>query len=312
MLPFLVLTGAWPAVTAADVPESTEPIILIRNNWTSQLVLVEILGEIYRRRGYTVSMETVEVDEQWSGLQRGHQHIQVEVWEGTMASAFSKALKRGHMLDAGSHRATTREEWWYPDYVRGLCPGLPDWRALRNCAEVFATDETRPRGLYITGPWEKPERARIRALGLPFVVQKVPSSEDLGAWIRQAYEVKAPLLIFNWTPNWVEARYEGEFVEFPEYAPECETDPAWGLNENRSYDCGNPKGGWLKKAAWRGVELTWPCAFSILRLMDFDNRMIATVAAMVEADGLSHRQAALRWLERNETLWLSWIPATCR
>ena len=41
------------------------------------------------------------------------------------------------MVDAGTHKAVTREEWWVPKYVADKCPGLPDWKALDKCAEIF-------------------------------------------------------------------------------------------------------------------------------------------------------------------------------
>ena len=34
-----------------------------------------------------------------------------------------------------------KEEWWYPEYMKEKCPGLPNWEALKDpaCAEAFST-----------------------------------------------------------------------------------------------------------------------------------------------------------------------------
>ena len=44
-------------------------------------------------------------------------------------------------LDWGDHEARTLEDMGYPNWVaeKGLCPGLPDWTALKNpdCAKNF-------------------------------------------------------------------------------------------------------------------------------------------------------------------------------
>ena len=45
-----------------------------------------------------------------------------------------------------------KEDWWYPIYMKDLCPGLPNWEALKGCAEVFATPDTAPNGRYLSGP----------------------------------------------------------------------------------------------------------------------------------------------------------------
>ena len=165
--------------------------------------------------------------------------------------------------------------------------------------------------MYYAGPWEKPDEARIRALGLNFNVHVLPNGDDLWVQLEQAYKQKKPIVLFNWTPNWVESRYTGRFVEFPAYSPECETNPNWGVSKSYLHDCGNPKGGWLKKAAWSGMEKTRRCAFQTLQNINFDNKQISSAAALVDVDKLSYEAAAQHWLNQNEALWKSWIPKGC-
>ncbi len=297
---------------AGTTPESDRPIRIIVNNWSSQVVMSHILGGIYRKMGYTVEYSTKDIADQWGGLHRGTEHVQVEVWEGTMQEAFHRISAYGKMVDAGTHEALTREEWWYPAYVEEVCPGLPDWRALKRCASLFATDRTAPKGRYLAGPWEKPEKARIRALGLDFVVEEAKNSDELWIELEKAWRRRQPIVLFNWTPNWVEVRYEGGFIEFPPHAPACETDPSWGINKDWTHDCGNPPAGWLKKAAWHRMKEIWPCAWQVLRNMSFTNFMIGSLAALVDREGLNHEEAAHRWLAENTVVWSSWLPGECR
>lgn len=295
----------------AKIPEQYKPIRIILNNWTSQIVLSKILGELYKRRGYNIEYVVLETKNQWSHLHRGLEHVQVEVWEGTMASDFNRVLNFGEIIDAGNHNATTREEWWYPEYVEAVCPGLPDWRALKNCSALFSTPTSNTLGRYVAGPWEKPERAKIKALDLGFMVDAVENADDLWVELQKAKEINEPIVLFNWSPNWVEDRYKGKFIEFPSHDARCETDPAWGVNKKRTHDCGNPKNGWLKKVAWRGIDTNWPCASAILRDLNFTNAMISQVAAFVDADGLTHDQAAARWLADNQNIWENWGKSSC-
>jgi glycine betaine/proline transport system substrate-binding protein len=295
----------------ARPPESKEPIRIITNNWSSQIVLASILGEIYSRRGYAIKYVELTSLEQWGRLHRGHEHIQVEVWEGTMKEDFERVSKFGNIIDAGNHDAKTREEWWYPSYVEKTCPGLPDWEALKNCAEQFSGPSLNGKGQYVAGPWEKPDAARIRALGMNFIPVRVKHADDLWVKLDKAYKEKKPIVLFNWSPNWVESRYSGKFIEFPKHEKLCETDPGWGINKTKTYDCGNPKNGWLKKVAWKGVKDRWPCAMGILRDMNFSNMMISEVAALVDADGKSHQEAATIWLNSNKEIWQDWGSEIC-
>lgn len=294
-----------------SAPGNSAPIKILTNNWTSQLVLSKVVGNIFQSMGYNVVYIPSSTADQWGALAYGAAHVQVEVWQGTMSADFERIVQTGNVVDVGTHSATTREEWWYPEYVTKHCPGLPDWKALRACSSVFARPGSENRGIYFAGPWEKPDEARIRALKLDFDVVVLPKGDDLWVELERAAEKEIPIILFNWTPNWVESRYSGAFVEFPDYDPRCETEPEWGINPQFLYDCGNPKGGWLKKAAWAGMQKQWECAFKTLENANFSNAQIAQAAAFVDVDKMQIEQAAEHWMKENQGIWRSWIERDC-
>ncbi len=121
-----------------------------------------------------------------------------------------------------------KEDWWYPIYMKDLCPGLPNWEALKGCAEVFATPDTAPNGRYLSGPasWGGYDKERAETLGLPFTVINSGTDAGLFAELKSAYERKAPILLWIYEPHWAPSVYEGEFVEFPKYEAACYADPA--------------------------------------------------------------------------------------
>ncbi len=291
----------------AAAPESDEPIKIILNNWSSQLVTANVVGQLLEKKGYTVEYVPSDTQLQYQALADGDAHFQIEVWEGSQATAFEAALAAG-AEDYGSHQAVTREEWWYPLYVKDVCPGLPDYKALDACADKFATAETAPKGRFVGPPadWGKHYSERIEALKMNF--QEAPAGQAATLWaeLQAAYDRKEPIVLFNWTPNFVEAKFEGEFVEFPKYEPACLTDPAWGQNPDAVYDCGAPASGYLKKAAWSGLDEKWPEAAAMLKKVDFTNAQLAAAAAMVDVDGLTAEEAAEKWIAENEAVWGPW------
>lgn len=303
------------ASASAEVPESSDPIKIVVNNWTSQIVLANVTGTLLKEMGYNVEYKPSDTQLQYTAMGNGDMHVQVEVWEGTQKTPFEKQVAAGRMADAGAHSAKTREDWWYPAYVEDVCPGLPNWEALKSpeCAKAISTPETAPNGRYLAGPvdWEKPDQERADAFGLPIEIVNAGQASTLWAELDAAYKRKEPIILFNWTPNWVEAEYEGKFVDFPDHDPRCESDASWGLNPDATYDCGNPKAGWLKKGVWAGVEEKWPCAFQLIKNIDFTNAMIADAAAKVDVDGLSPEDAAKKWLEENAETVKGWMPTSC-
>lgn len=297
---------------SAGSSKSSDTIKIVLNNWTSQVLLSKITGRLFEKMGYPVEYRVQDTYEQWGALNRGIVHVQVETWEGTNAKLFNRMIKAGGVIEAGIHDAVTREDWWYPFYVEKKCPGLPDWQALKACYKIFTTRLTDPFGRYLTGPWEKPDRARIRALDMKFKVVELKDGQELNQALLEAVEAKQPIVLFNWTPNWVEAKVDGKFIEFPEYDVECETDPSWGVNPKYLYDCGNPRTGWLKKAAWAGMPKKWPCAFKTLQQINFNNPTISRLTLRVDVEKKLMDNVVDNWIISNEKIWLNWIPEECR
>lgn len=288
-----------------------QPIKILVNDWTSQIVLSHIAGQIFIKQGYAVSYLPSSIHRQWYSLKFNNAHVQMEVWEGTMADQYHKLKSEGDLVDAGDHDAYTREDWWYPLYVEDFCPGLPDWRALNHCYQHFIDPRTEPMGMYLGGPWEKPDAAKIRALNLKFMLVKAQSGDELQKALIEAVANRKPIILFNWTPNSIEAQIRGKFIEFPDYDPKCETDPAWGVNSRFAWDCGNPKSGWLKKVASTNFPEEWPCAFATLQNINFNNAMIAAISSWTDINKIPHKEAAKKWMNENPELWASWIPAAC-
>lgn len=287
--------------------ENNHTIRLLLNDWASQAVMTKITGRLFEKLGYHVEYLESNVDGQWYQLKFMNVDIQVEVWEGTMAKKYHQLIKSGDIVDAGEHAAKTREDWWYPDYIEEQCPGLPDWRALKKCFKIFITTESEPLGQYVGGPWEKPDAARIRALELPFKIIQAKDSNELKTRLEAAVKRQSPILIFNWTPNYIEAEIPGKFIEFPEYTPECEQTASWGYSKVFPWDCGNPKGGWLKKVVRKGFKQERPCAYAVLTEISFTSKMIALLSKLVDVDGLSSTAAADLWIANNKKIWRNWI-----
>lgn len=300
----MLLAGSMGAIAA----DSTDPIKIVTNNWTSQVVLSNVVGQLLQAQGLNVEYKPSDTQLQFTAIASGDMDFQVEVWEGSMAESFNKSLASG-AVDMGSHEAVTREDWWYPSYMNEMCPGLPDWKALDACAAKLATAETGGKGRFVGPPadWGKHYSERIQALKMNFQEVAVGQAATLWAELQAAYDRKEPVVIFNWTPNFIEAKFEGQFVEFPTYDPACMSDPKWGSNPDAIYDCGAPAKGYLKKVGSKQLAEKWPKADAILRKVNFTNPQIAAAAAMVDVDGMTPEDAAKKWIADNEATWKTWV-----
>ncbi|MEO0823947.1 MAG: ABC transporter substrate-binding protein [Pseudomonadota bacterium] len=296
-----------PALAA----DSNDPIVIPTHNWSSQIVMSHVVGQIFEEMGLSVEYVSTDSQAVYESVRLGDVTLELEVWEGAFGVAFEEALAKGGIVDVGGHDAVTREDWWYPEWTKEACPGLPDWEALNKCAALFATPETGEKGRFLGGPvdWLKHDKERVEALGMNFVVVNAGSAAALWAEVAAAEKTKKPVVIFNWTPNFVEAVWPGEFVEFPEYFDGCKDDASLGPNPDMTYDCGNPADGYLKKAAWDGMAGKWPSAYAVLEKISFTNPQIAEMAKLVDIEELEPEEAATEWLEKNEDTWRPWLES---
>ncbi|WP_297771578.1 ABC transporter substrate-binding protein [uncultured Roseovarius sp.] len=305
-----IFGGVAAAAMAANgaLADSQDPIIIPTHNWSSQIVMSHVVGQIFESMGNSVEYVSTDSQSVYESVRLGDVALELEVWEGAFGASFRAALEKGGLHDAGDHNAVTREDWWYPLWTKEACPGLPDWEALNECSAVFATPETGESGRFLGGPvdWLKHDQERVDGLGMEFKVVNAGSAAALWAELGSAEKTKKPIVLFNWTPNFAEAVWPGEFVEFPEWVEGCDTDPSVGPNPDKTYDCGNPANGYLKKAAWDGMKDKWPDAYEMLTKISFTNPQIAEMAKLVDIDEMEPEEAAAHWLESNGNVWQVW------
>ncbi|WP_236635911.1 ABC transporter substrate-binding protein [Paracoccus aminophilus] len=293
----------------ASAKDSSDPIVIPTHNWSSQIVMSHVIGQLFQKLGDNVEYVSTDSQAVYEAIRLGDAALEVEVWEGAFGASFDAAVAKGGIHAAGAHEAITREDWWYPMWTKEACPGLPDWKALNDCAAIFATPETGEKGRFLGGPvdWLKHDAEKVDALGMNFVVVNAGSAAALWAELAAAEKDKKPIVLFNWTPNFVEAVWKGEFVEFPPWVEGCNTDPKVGPVPEKVYDCGNPANGYLKTAAWDGMQEKWPDAYKVLTKMSISNPLISEMAKLVDVDGMEPEDAATAWLDAHQDVWKPWL-----
>ena len=302
-----LIAGAMIFSATSQAAESTDPIKLTLHDWTGQLVTTNIMAEVLKESGYNVDLVQADYIAQFAGLKTGDLHVAMEMWETTGRDAMDEATATGKVENVGETGMQGIEEWWYPSYMKERCPGLPDWQALNDCAEEFATPETSPMGRYVGAPvtWGGFDDERVEALGLDYEVIHAGTDAALFAELEAAYQRQDPILLWVYAPHWAPSKYEGEWVEFPEYSAECYNDPAVGVNPDLAYDCGKPSGP-IWKVAWAGVKDKWPGAYAKIQNFNLNNDEMGQMITAIDLDGQDLNAVVADWLENNKDRWQAW------
>ena len=309
----LLLLGSAAPSHAAEVGAKDEPIKLAINEWTGQHITTHIAGQLLEQVGYKVEYITAGYIPQFTGLMDGSLAATLEIWESSVGDSPKKAVESGKVVDLGPIGLTPIEGWFYPNYVAEACPGLPDWKALKKCAEKFAEPETFPKGRLVDYPadWESHNNLRVDALGLDFTIVPAGSEGALIAELQAAVSKKKPLIMMFWSPHWVHSDVKGSWVKFPAYEQACFDDPKWGQNPNQVRDCGFANN-WIKKFAWAGMEKKWPAAHALLASYQIDNSSQEAMMKAVDVDGKDVKAVAKGWIDANESIWKPWVQAATK
>lgn len=289
----------------AHAQDSTQPIVIPIHNWSSQVVMAYVIGGIFESMGNNVEYVPADSQAVYESIRNGDVTISHEVWQSTFGKSFYNAMEKGGVIDAGTHSATTLEEMGVPTWVieENLCPGLPNWEALKDCQEVFATADSEGKGRWLEGPqsWHgnlMPERVEALGLADSYTVKFAGGADALWTELAAAKKEGRGTIVFNWTPNFTDA--DGfTFIEFPEYYDGCRVE------DGGDGACGSPKG-WLKKAANFRFPKSHPKAYTTFTKVDFSTSQIGQMAALVDTDKLDHKDAAEKWLKDNEDVWKGW------
>lgn len=205
------------AAPAAELGDVDDPIKLAVNEWTGQHITTRIAGKILEAAGYEVEYVTAGYMNMYGAMADGDIHAAVEIWESNVPDQYGQLLGEGALEELSDLGLEAREGIAYPAHVAELCPGLPDWQALKDCAMQFATADTVPQGRLVDYPadWGTPGADRFNALGLPFKAVPAGSEGALVTEIRAATEKQSPLLITFWQPHFAMSAFDLNWVALP-------------------------------------------------------------------------------------------------
>lgn len=294
---------------AAKSIETTAPIRIVVIDVTDADYIAHIYGGILDELGYNVKYVRVEYTAQISGLETGDLDVTTSIWDTTSYKQMLEATQTGKVNNYGSTGVHVTENWWYPKYLEAVCPGLPDWEALKQegCVKALSTAETAPKGRFLDPPpdFETHAAKRIEALGLDFEVISTGSIITTIATLQAAIKRKEPILSFGFIPHWFFNKTPGEFVKFPKYAPECFDDPSYGPNKKATWDCGY-KIGLVWKLANQDFIKRAPKAARLLHLFVLDTEDVSQATDRVENGGEKIEAVAGDWINQNRATWKVW------
>jgi glycine betaine/proline transport system substrate-binding protein len=323
----LVAAAALVFTACSDVSESTsasdtgepvadvaqcgdETIVIAVNPWVGAEANANVAKVIMEQQmGCTVELKEVNETAQFPGMADGSLDATLEVWpSGHFDDRENYIDGAGTVVDGGELGIIGNIGWFMPSYVLDENPQYATWEGFKDDADAFATAETGDKGRFLGADttYSIYDEAIIESLGLDLEVVYSGSEAASLAALDKAVTAQEPILMYWWTPQWANAKYDLVEVELPPFDAECEQiaadDP-----KAVGYDCDYAEDV-LYKAFSAELETKDPAAFEFLSNFQWTEVDQNGVALEIQEE-TPGEEAAQTWIDANQDTVQSWLPA---
>ena len=291
--------AAGSSANAKPIGDTDSAIKIAINEWTGQNLTAHIAGKLLEKLGYKVEYVTAGTLPQFTGIASGSLSLSPEVWPSNLGDVYPKAKAEGKLEEIGELGLQSRDGWIYTVDTKAVCPGLPDWTALKDpaCVQALATPETFPNGRLLDYPadWGSASGPQLKNADIPFTTVPAGSEGSLIAELQAAVAANKPLLMRFWSPHWVLAEVPVEWLKMP---PCDETNLA---------ECivAPP----VIKVVWSGFAEKWPAGYALMKSLQVKAEDQQNMIYAVDKQGKSLDQAVDGWLDQHQGDWQGWLKA---
>ena len=297
-------------VEVMPTPGPKETIVFSDLNWTSAQVQDRIAQYIVEKGyGYPTDVVFGATLPLFNGLRNGDSHVTMEIWLPNQDEAWMEAQAMGQVVSVGE---SLGKDWQsafvVPAYMQEQYPDLDSVDDLMDdkFKALFETAETGGKARLVSCVigWacEEVNAAQITGYGLDDHVHIVNPGDGAAANadLYGAYEKEEPWLGYQWGTNDPPLLLDLVRLEEPAYSDEC-----WFTTKACAYEDAT-----ILIAVNPDLLTRAPDVVEMLRNWEFNIDKYKTVAQwMNENEDATSNDAALWWLNGNESIWSAWVTA---
>ncbi len=302
-------TGATgDATTAAQCGGDT--IVIAVNPWVGAEANANVAKVVMEQQmGCTVELQEIDEGAQFPGMADGDLDVTLEVWPSGHAKDASQYIdKAGTVVNGGDLGIVGNIGWFVPSYVVDQYPEYATYEGYASDADVFSTAETGDKGRFLGADttYSIFDEAIIASLGLDLEVVYSGSEAASLAALDKAVANEEPIIMYWWTPQWANAKYDLVEVELPPFDDECAQVALDDPDVAAGYDCDYAEDV-LYKAFSSQLEAKDAAAFAFLSSFSWTAEDQNEVALAIE-EGADPEDAAQEWVDANPDLVAAWVP----
>jgi glycine betaine/proline transport system substrate-binding protein len=288
-----------------------DTIVIAVNPWVGAEANANVAKVVMEQEmGCTVELQEINESAQFPAMADGDVDATLEVWPSGHAKDREDYIDgTGEVVDGGELGIIGNIGWFTPSYVVEQNPQYATYEGFEGDADIFATAETGDKGRFLGADttYSIFDEAIIKSLGLDLEVVYSGSETASLAALDKAVQNQEPILMYWWTPQWANAKYDLVEVELPAFDEECEQIALEDPDVAAGYDCDYAEDV-LYKAFNADLETNDPAAFEFLSNFQWTADDQNQVALAIQ-EGTDPEEAAQTWLDEHPDVWQGWLPA---
>lgn len=298
--------------------EERQTIMLVEFDWTSQLILTEIIDQIISEQlGYSTERIFLSQPAAWAAMDKGEVDLTPEIWLPARLPEIQPYLERGTIELAGEI-FPGGGGWVIPRYVvegdpdRDIEPMAPDLKTILDLKEhwqLFENPIQPGKGELVGGEpgWVDEVQDKSRIMGYDLPLWRSNQSEAIMMSRMIAANTKGePLLMYIWWPHWIFA--EVDLLILEEVDPWSEDAfPSHTEEEPRPVRSAHPTYS-INKVIRAELADIAPDVYSFMHNLELSEDDINILMLRVDVEGEDMAAVAADWIDQNQDqidLWMS-------
>jgi len=259
-----------------------------------------------KKLGCKVELKAIAEIPVFQAMASGQVDAVLEDWQHVKQYAQFVAKQKSVVM-GGSNGVSGHIGWFIPDYLMKQYPQFKTWAGLKGKESIFKSPESGSKGMFLGGDpgYKQKDKELIEGLGLNLAFVSVGAEAAQVARWTGLVKQKKPILLYWYTPQFLNVQYKLVEVKLPPRFKGCQDDASAGGSASQ-YRCAygfDP----LNKLFSKKFASSGSPAYTMLKKFSWTNDDQNLVATWIAADHMNADKAAEKWVKANPAKVNAWL-----